>query len=128
MIWTGNTLAGSSPVTGVVPIPLSVKSGDSLVIAEVRDVEVVRRNVSSRILTEVLPDTLPYLTFEPDMFQAMYEQASYLRRPDVKENGASGINRIEMLKTVELLQRINLLDPSVLVSTFDFYEVNTDLI
>lgn len=127
MIWTGNTFASSAPAAEVVPIPLSIKSGDSLVIADVPEVEAIQRNISSRILTEVLPDTLPYLTFEPDMFQAMYEQASYLRRPDVKENGASGINRREMLKTVELLQRINLLDPSVLVSTFDFYEVNTDL-
>lgn len=127
MIWTGNTFASSVPAASMVPIPLSIKSGDSLVVADVSEVEVLPRNISSRILTEVLPDTLPYLTFEPDMFQAMYEQASYLRRPDVKEKGASGINRKEMLKTVELLQRINLLDPSVLVSTFDFYEVNTDL-
>ncbi|MFM7399623.1 MAG: hypothetical protein ACKO4W_01845, partial [Bacteroidota bacterium] len=58
MIWTGNTFASSAPAAEVVPIPLSIKSGDSLVIADVPEVEAIQRNISSRILTEVLPDTL----------------------------------------------------------------------
>jgi membrane-bound lytic murein transglycosylase A len=37
-----------------------------------------------------------------------------------------GIQKAEMQRTLELLQGINLLDPSVLLTTFDFYQVNTD--
>ncbi|MBL7826241.1 MAG: MltA domain-containing protein [Saprospiraceae bacterium] len=126
MIWTGTGVVKTAAAE-IVTFPHMVEPGDSLIVAEMPESPTEKRVVASKVLTPNIPDTLPYLTFEPDMLQAMYEQANYLRRKDVKDKGASGIHRPEMLRTVELLQRINLLDPSVLVSTFDFYEVNTDL-
>ncbi|MCC6282418.1 MAG: MltA domain-containing protein [Saprospiraceae bacterium] len=86
-----------------------------------------KRKLSSSVLHPGRPDTVPYLAFEPMMFQAMYEQANYLRRRDTPSKGASGISKSEMLRTVELLQSIQLLDPNVLLTTFDFYSINTDL-
>ncbi|MBP6825495.1 MAG: MltA domain-containing protein [Saprospiraceae bacterium] len=85
------------------------------------------RKLSSSILISGHPDTIPYLSFDPDMLKAMYEQANYLRRADVKKHTRSGISKNEMLRTVELLQNVQLLDPSVLLTTFDFYGINTDL-
>ena len=40
---------------------------------------------------------------------------------------ASGISREEMLRTVERLEKIQLLDPKVMLEKFDFYKVRTDL-
>ena len=119
--------AGKTTAAAVVTIPHMAIAGDSVVVAELPEAPSERRKVSSKVLIQAIPDTLPYLSFEPDMLQAMYEQANFLRRKDVPPRGASGITKREMLKTVEMLQRVNLLDPSVLVSTFDFYRVNTDL-
>jgi len=126
MIWTGYTTAKTAE-TSVVTIPHQHAPGDSLVVAAIPKEPAERRMVSSKILVPTIPDTLPYLSFEPDMLAAMYEQATYLRRKDVPKRGASGITKREMLKTVEMLQRVNLLDPSVLLTTFDFYKVKTDL-
>ncbi len=84
-----------------------------------------KRKLSSSILHPGGPDTLPYLAFDPMMLQAMYEQANYLRRNEVKT--ASGISKGEMMQTLELLQNVQLLDPNVLLTTFDFYSINTDL-
>ncbi len=86
-----------------------------------------KRRLSSKVLIPGGPDTIPYLSFDPQMLKAMYEQANYLRRGDVSDAGASGISRKDMLQTVELLQNIQLLDPNVLLSTFDFYGINTEL-
>ena len=86
-----------------------------------------KRKLSSTVFHPAGPDTVPYLAFDPMMFQAMYEQASYLRRRDTPNRGASGISKDEMLRTVELLQSIQLLDPNILLTTFDFYSINTDL-
>lgn len=86
-----------------------------------------KRKLSNAVLRPGVPDTIPYLAFDPLMLQAMYEQANYLRRKDSSVRGASGITQSEMLRTVELLENIQLLDPNVLLTTFDFYSVNTDL-
>lgn len=126
MIWSGTGVVKTAAAE-IVTIPHMAEAGDSVVVAEMPEAPAEKRTVASKVLTHAIPDTLPYLSFEPDMLQAMVEQANYLRRKDVKEKGASGITRREMLRTVELLQRVNLLDPSVLVTTFDFYQVNTDL-
>ena len=126
MIWMGQGTARTA-AAAVVTIPHQSAPGDSVVVAEMPEEPAERRKVSSRILLPTIPDTLPYLSFEPDMLAAMYEQATYLRRKDVPKRGASGITKREMLKTVEMLQRVNLLDPSVLITTFDFYQVKTDL-
>jgi membrane-bound lytic murein transglycosylase A len=126
MIWKGNGSVKTA-AAAVVTIPHMAEPGDSVVIASAPEEVVEKRKVSSKVLIPAIPDTLPYLSFEPDMLQAMYEQANYLRRKDVPQRGASGITKREMLKTVEMLQRVNLLDPSVLMTTFDFYRVNTDL-
>lgn len=84
-----------------------------------------KRKLHSAVLSPGHPETIPYLSFDPDMLKAMYEQANYLRRSDVKEKGASGISKADMLRTVELLQNVQLLDPSVLLTTFDFYGIKT---
>jgi 3D (Asp-Asp-Asp) domain-containing protein len=85
------------------------------------------RKLSSKVLLPTIPDTLPFLEFNGQMLAALYEQANYLRRKDVPERGASGITKSEMIRTVELLSKVQLLDPSVLLTTFDFYAVNTAL-
>ncbi|MEO6039473.1 MAG: MltA domain-containing protein [Saprospiraceae bacterium] len=85
-----------------------------------------QRKMSAKVLELTDPDTLPYLPFDPPMLQALYEQVTYLHRPEVK-HGASGINRKEMLKTVQLLEGIQLLNPEVLRQTFDFYKIKTSL-
>ena len=125
LIWQGR--ASVEPTSQLVVVPHQAAEGDSLVVAELPEEPYEPRNVSSKVLVPAIPDTLPFLNFDPDMLAAMYEQANYLRRKDVPAHGASGITKREMLKTVEMLQRVNLLDPSVLVSTFDFYKVKTDL-
>jgi 3D (Asp-Asp-Asp) domain-containing protein len=84
------------------------------------------RKLTSSVLIPAEPDTMPYIQFDPLMLQALYQQAIYLGRSDVKENGASGITKTEMLKAVELLEGVQLLDPEVLLQTFDFYRINTD--
>jgi membrane-bound lytic murein transglycosylase A len=86
-----------------------------------------KRKLSSSIFHPHGPDTIPYLAFDPLMLQAMYEQANFLRRKDTPVRGASGISKNDMLRTVEMLQSIQLLDPNVLLTTFDFYSINTDL-
>jgi len=111
----------------IANVPEMPAPGKTAVIPEMPAAPLGPSKVSSKVLIKGIPDTTPYLTFEPDLLQAMYEQANYLRRKDVKEVGASGIQKAEMQRTIELLQGINLLDPSVLLTTFDFYQVNTDL-
>ncbi len=111
----------------VAMVPQMPAPGDTAAIAEMPVTPLGPSKVSSKVLMKGIPDTTPYLTFEPDLLQAMYEQANYLRRKDVKEVCASGIQKAEMQRTIELLQGINLLDPSVLLTTFDFYQVNTEL-
>lgn len=86
-----------------------------------------KRKLSSSVFRPGGPDTVPYLAFDPMMLQAMYEQANFLRRQDTPTKSSSGIGKKEMLRTVELLQSIQLLDPNVLLTTFDFYSINTDL-
>jgi membrane-bound lytic murein transglycosylase A len=81
----------------------------------------------SKIFVPGGPDTIPYLSFDPSMLKAMYEQANYLRRKDVAKKGVSGITKNDMLRTVELLDGVQLLDPNVMLTTFDFYKVKTPL-
>lgn len=127
ILWMGTGSVKTAAAAAVVTIPHMAEAGDSLVLATPAEEPAEKRLVSSKVLIPAIPDTLPYLSFEPDMLEAMYEQANYLRRKDVPRRGASGITKREMLKTVEMLQRVNLMDPSVLLTTFDFYRVNTDL-
>ena len=94
---------------------------------EVAKTRATKRRLSSKVLIPGGPDTIPYLAFDPMMLKAMFEQANYLRRSDVSKKGASGISKDEMLQTVELLQNVQLLDPNVLLTTFDFYGINTEL-
>jgi len=108
-------------------VPEMPAPGDTATIADWPSAPLPPRQVSSRVLEKTIPDTTPYLNFEPDLLQAMYEQANYLRRRDLRERCASGIQKVEMQRTLELLQGINLLNPSVLLTTFDFYQVKTDL-
>jgi membrane-bound lytic murein transglycosylase A len=117
------------PVAGksIATVPNMPAPGDTAMVANMPATPMGPRMVSSKVLIKGIPDTTPYLTFEPDLLQAMYEQANYLRRKDLKDRGASGIQKAEMQRTLELLQGINLLDPSVLLTTFDFYKVKTDL-
>jgi len=126
-IWAMSTRANSSGGKSSTMVPAMPAPGDTASIADMPPIQLGPRKVASKVLVQCIPDTTPYLTFEPDLLQAMYEQANYLRRKDVKAYGASGIQKAEMQRTIELLQGINLLDPSVLLTTFDFYQVKTDL-
>jgi membrane-bound lytic murein transglycosylase A len=87
--------------------------------------EKIIRNLSPKVLVKNDPDTLPYIPFDPPMLQAMTEQADYLQRSGIKT--ASGISKKEMLKTIQLLQGSQLLDPNLLLSKFDFYRIQTDM-
>lgn len=107
-------------------VPRMPTKGDTVTVAEVPPL-VKPRKIVSKVLVKSMPDTTPYLTYDPDMLQALYEQANYLRRKDVKAQGASGIQKVEMQHTLELLQGLNLLEPTTLLTTFDFYRVRTDL-
>lgn len=111
----------SLPVNTLTPRALTPKT------AETTKVPRAKRLLSSKVLIPAVPDTMPYIPFDPTMLQALYEQTSYLTRPDVKDVGASGITKQEMFETVELLQSVQLLDPHVLLNTFDFYQINTEL-
>lgn len=84
------------------------------------------RNLSEFLSPEI-PDTLPPIAFEPNMLKALFEQATYLHRPDVKKFPVKGIGKEEMLETVDRLQAFQLLDPHTMLSNFDFYRVKTDL-
>ncbi len=88
---------------------------------------ILKRQVRPSVLHYTTPDTLPYLPFDPPMLQALYEQSNYLRRSDVKEYPVKGISKSEMLRTVELLQDCQMLQPEALLDRFDFYKVKTDL-
>ncbi|MBN8680984.1 MAG: MltA domain-containing protein [Chitinophagales bacterium] len=116
----------NTPEKAFATVPEMPAPGNSAVVADM-PAPLGERKVASKVLTHAMPDTMPYLTFEPDMLEAMVEQANYLRRKDVPARGASGIQKAEMQRTLDLLQGVNLLDPSVLMTTFDFYQVNTDL-
>jgi membrane-bound lytic murein transglycosylase A len=126
-IWASSGKNSRAAEDKIVMVPHQPAPGDSVMVEEMPEMATGPRKVASKVLIKTIPDTTPYLTFEPDLLQAMYEQANYLRRRDVPKRGASGIQKGEMLRTIELLQGINLLDPSVLLTTFDFYKVNTDL-
>jgi membrane-bound lytic murein transglycosylase A len=90
-------------------------------------VPVSKRKLPANVLIPAIPDTMPYIPFDPTMLQALYEQINYLERTDVSAKGVSGITKGEMLKTVQKLQEVQLLDPSVLLQAFDFYQLNTEL-
>lgn len=86
-----------------------------------------KRRLPASVLYSTTPDTMPFIAFDAPMMQAMYEQVKYLYRSDVPRTGASGITKSEMLKTLELLQGVQLMDPTVMQQKFDFYQLNTDL-
>lgn len=88
---------------------------------------ILKRQLQSSVLSLAHPDTLAYLPFTAPMLEAMYEQANYLRRKEVKDFSVRGISKAEMLQTIELLQDCQILQPEALVDRFDFYKVNTDL-
>lgn len=85
----------------------------------------VKRTLSTTVLKAADPDTLPYLPFDPLMLQAMYEQANFLQRKDIKPVGASGITKEDMVYTIDLLQDVQLLQPEALRERFDFYRIKT---
>jgi len=129
MFWIGNDktapVAMQAAVAAFMPSWLE-EDKETVDIAALAAAKSARK-LAPKVLVKADPDTLPYLTFDPPMLQAMLEQASYLRRPDIKENSVSGISKTEMLRTVELLQGLQLNTPHVLLDKFDFYKVRTDL-
>jgi len=117
-----NTFHNSPPASSLPPRIPKPAAGDTI-----EKKKLPKRKLSSTVLIPAIPDTMPYIPFDPTMLQALYEQTTYLNRSDKQVRGASGIERKEMLKTVELLQGVQLLDPHALLQTFDFYRVNTEL-
>ena len=125
VIWNGTRSATPPPASLVAAPPATPMAGD---FAEREPAGTVSpRKVSAKVLELTDPDTLPFIPFDPRMLQALYEQASYLHRADAGKRSASGIHRKEMLQTVQLLEGIQLLNPTVLRETFDFYQVKTSL-
>jgi membrane-bound lytic murein transglycosylase A len=101
-------------------------TGASMVTAPAKAPEKVERNLTKALVLEA-PDTLPVISAEPAMQQALYEQINYLRRPDVKKYPIAGLSKRELLDAALLLQKTPSLDPATLRAKFDFYSVNTDL-
>lgn len=130
MFWIGNDKSAPATVQAVAAafMPSWTEEApevepDAAAIALAKSM----RKLAPKVLVKSDPDTLPFIEFTPAMLQAMLEQANYLRRPEGKKIAASGISREEMLLTLERLERIQLLDPKVLLDKFDFYKVRTDL-
>lgn len=90
-------------------------------------VEGSQRKLSPSVLIPAKPDTMPFIPFDPPMIQAMFEQVKYLYRSDVPRVCASGITKAEMLKTLEILQGVQLMEPEAMQQKFDFFQLNTDL-
>ena len=124
VIWGGTANDRPAPASFSASTPAEKSVTTTL---EEKEVAVNKglRKMSAKVLELTAPDTLPYIPFDPQMLQALYEQASYLHRPDIIRQSSSGINRKEMLKTVQLLENIQLLNPNVLRQTFDFYKIKT---
>lgn len=131
MIWVGTDRTAPATMQAAVAafIPASWMEGDKEEVPDSATVAMAKttRKLAPKVLVRADPDTLPFIEFTPDMLQAMLEQASYLRRNDTKHKVASGVSREEMLRTVERLEKIQLLDPKVLLEKFDFYKVRTSL-
>lgn len=125
-------LTESESVPETKPEPVAEPAKIAPAVAETSPKEAAKtratkRRLSSKVLIPGGPDTIPYLAYDPLMLKAMYEQANYLRRSDVPGKATSGITKGEMLQTVELLQSVQLLDPNMLLTNFDFYGINTEL-
>ena len=104
---------------------------DSLTASAEDLAEIVKLAQSPRKLAAALiaegPELLPTINVDQMMLQAMYEHANYLRRPDAKKANLRGLNRLELLETVERLRVKQTLTPEDLAASFDFYRLNTDL-
>ena len=118
-----NVMAGAPPAFG----PVNPNSLDEQSSAERADLKMPEgsRKIASSVLSETYPDVLPPLSMEPAMLQALVEQVTYLRRRDLPGKMASGISKGELLKTVEQLKDIPVLEPNVLFQNFDFFAVKT---
>jgi membrane-bound lytic murein transglycosylase A len=137
-LWTcqnkpGSSVQASAAASESLAAQTTSKRADTVGKSLPKDIDLTNsepgehRVVTSSVLIEAAPDTMPYINFDPAMLQALYEQTNYLAKPENNVREASGITRKEMLKTVELLQGVQLLDPAVLLNTFDFYRINTEL-
>jgi membrane-bound lytic murein transglycosylase A len=140
-LWVGNSKSAAAAIT--IPYAPGVEANDVDLANRKRRVtekpekpsaaeldvanDKRRRLVTSSVLIPARPDTMPFLAFDPQMLQALYEQTKYLYRKDVSKVGASGITKGDMLETVERLQETHLMDPRILFEMFDFYRINTDL-
>ncbi len=132
MFWVGNDKTAPATVQAAVSSFIPSWTTEDAPEETPADAEAVAlakasRKLAPKVLVRADPDTLPFIEFTPAMLQAMLEQANYLRRPDGKRMPASGISKEEMLRTVERLEKIQLLDPKVMLEKFDFYKVRTDL-
>lgn len=130
MIWVGHNKSASADVQAAVAAFMPSWTEEEVVAAPDPAAAALAksaRKLAPKVLVKSDPDTLPYISFDPPMLEAMLEQASYLRRPDVQKKTTSGIVPSEMLRSVELLQGVQLLDPHVLLDKFDFYKVQTGL-
>ena len=132
MFWVGNDKTAPATVQAAVSAFIPSWTTEDAPEETPADAEAValakaNRKLAPKVLVQADPDTLPFIEFTPAMLQAMLEQANYLRRPEGKKMPASGISREEMLRTVERLEKIQLLDPKVMLEKFDFYKVRTDL-
>lgn len=86
-----------------------------------------KMRVVSSVFLPVPPDSLPDLTLDAAMQQALDEQLSYLRRPDAKKANFRGLRRLDLIETLQRLRGETQLDREALERNFDFLKVDTDL-
>lgn len=120
-----SVMAGAPPAFG----PVNSNNLEEASTANRADLQIPAgaRKFASSVLSETYPDVLPPLAMEPAMLKALVEQATYLRRRDLPAKMASGITKGELLKTVEQLKDIPVLEPNALFQNFEFYAVKTGL-
>jgi membrane-bound lytic murein transglycosylase A len=122
--YTTPTASQAASATPFVELDSLTASAEDL--AEMAKLAQPPRKLTSSLMAEG-PEALPTINVDPMMLQAMYEHANYLRRPDAKKANLRGLNRLELLETVERLRAKQTLTPEDLASSFDFYRLNTDL-
>jgi membrane-bound lytic murein transglycosylase len=95
--------------------------------APVTPPEPISERPHSNALIFAIPDTLPFLSLDPELVTALTWQEEYLLRSSTPRNPATGFYKKEMLQTVRKLRILPFHDMKALVDQFDFYRINTDL-
>jgi membrane-bound lytic murein transglycosylase A len=117
------------PLSNQVASATALSRLDSLDLEEEEDIAAVgeKNRVVSTVFLAAPPDSLPDLTLDAAMQQALDEQLSYLRRPEAKKANFRGLRRLDLVETLQRLRGETQLSREVLDRNFDFLGVDTDL-